>query len=228
SVRHECPAVLWYRGRMGRRVAKGGRTVRRSRMVGRDRREQILVTASRLLATEGPAALRPDRVAAAAGVSRPVVYDHFACRDALAAALIERYGDMLLGRVESALSAHPDDLEAATRAALGTYLDCVHEEGAGLRILLGTTGHGVDDTRRRVHGRAVAVWAARIVKHGGIPPADARAAAVSLTASIWALVGLWLEGRISRSRLEEIHLPMAMGALDSLAGARRRKRPRAG
>lgn len=192
-------------------------------MVGSDRREQILATASRLLASEGPPALRPDRVAAAAGVSRPVVYDHFAGQDELAAALIERYGDALLARVEDAFSAHPRDFETAVRQALHTYLDCVEEEGAGLRILLGTIGHGADETRRRVHGRAIAAWTARIAKHVRLPAVEARAAAVSLTASIWALVGLWLEGRIPRSRLEEIHVAMALGALDALAKSRRRR-----
>lgn len=195
-------------------------------MVGSDRREQILVTASRLLATEGPSALRPDRVAAAAGVSRPVVYDHFAGQAELAAALIERYGDALLARVEEAFSAHPRDFETAVREALRTYLDCVEEEGAGLRILLGTIGHGADETRRRVHGRAIAAWTARIVKHVRLPVGEARAAAVALTASIWALAGLWLEGRISRSRLEEVHVAMALGALDSLVKSRRRRSPR--
>jgi len=195
-------------------------------MVGSDRREQILVTASRLLATEGPSALRPDRVAAAAGVSRPVVYDHFAGQAELAAALIERYGDALLARVEEAFSAHPRDFETAVREALRTYLDCVEEEGAGLRILLGTIGHGADETRRRVHGRAIAAWTARIVKHMRLPVGEARAAAVALTASIWALAGLWLEGRISRSRLEEVHVAMALGALDALVKSRRRRSPR--
>ncbi|MFM7735546.1 MAG: TetR/AcrR family transcriptional regulator [Alphaproteobacteria bacterium] len=195
-------------------------------MHGPDRREQILASASRLLASEGPAALRPDRVAAAAGVSRPVVYDHFARQDELAAALIERYGDALFDRVEEAFSAHEDDFESAMKAALRTYLDCVEEEGAGLRFLLGSIGHGADQTRRRVHGRAVAAWTARIAKHKGLAAGDARAAAVALTASIWALVGLWLEGRLSRGRLEEIHVVMATGALDAIVGARRPRKSR--
>jgi len=211
---------------VNRRAGKGGGAAPRRRMHGPDRRDQILATASRLLATEGPGALRPDRVAAAAGVSRPVVYDHFAGQDDLAAALIGRYSDALLARVEIAFSAHPDDFEEAMRAALRTYLDCVEEEGAGLRILLGTIGHGADDTRRRVLATAVSAWTARITRHRRIPAADARAAAVSLMASIWALVGLWLEGGISRRRLEEINIAMAMGALDALASPRRGRKSR--
>lgn len=195
-------------------------------MYGRDRREQILATASRLLATEGPEALRPDRVAAAAGVSRPVVYDHFAGQDSLAAALIERYADKLFAREERAFSAHPNDFETAMREALSTYLDCVQEEGAGLRILLGSIGHGADGTRRRVLGAAVDSWTSRIVKHKRVPVSDARAAAVSLMASIWALVGLWLDGGISRRKLEELNIAMAMGSLDALAKRRPRKTTR--
>lgn len=185
-------------------------------MRGPDRREKILTAASQLLSVEGPTALRPDRIAAAAGVSRPVVYDHFKGRDSLAAALIERYSGKLFVRVDEAFSAHADDFEAALRAALSAYLDCVREQGAGLRTLLGSIGHGADDTRRRVMSTAVAAWAERIARHKGIPVADARVAAVALTASIWALAGLWVEGRISRRRVEEIHTAMALGALDAL------------
>jgi AcrR family transcriptional regulator len=190
-------------------------------MPGPDRREKILNAASQLLAEKGPAALRPDRIAAAAGVSRPVVYDHFSGRDSLAAALVERYSKKLFARVEEAFSAHADDFEAAVRAALSAYLDCVQEEGAGLRTLLGSVEHGADDTRRRVMSTAVAAWTARIARHKGIPVRDARVAAVSLTASIWALAGLWVEGAISRRRLEDLHTTMVLGALDALSRIRR-------
>jgi len=202
-------------------------------MRGPDRREKILTAASRLLADEGPAALKPDRIAAAAGVSRPVVYDHFAGRDSLAAALIERYSAKLLARMEAAFSARGDDFAAALRAGLKSYLDCVQEEGAGLRTLLGSIGHGADDTRRRVMAAVVAAWTDRIARHTGAPLGDARAAAVSLTASIWALAGLWLDGTISRRRLEHLQTTMALGALDALAassveGATARARARRG
>jgi AcrR family transcriptional regulator len=51
---------------------------------------------------------RSVRTAAAVGVSRPVVYDHFAGQDSLAAELIERYADKLFSREERAFSAHAD------------------------------------------------------------------------------------------------------------------------
>lgn len=186
-------------------------------MHGSDRREQLLATASQLLAKEGPRGLRPDRVAAAAGVSRPVVYDHFTSQDSLAAALIERYAAKLFARVERAFAAHAGDFEAGVRAALSAYLDCVAEEGAGLRILLGSIGHGADESRRRVLATAVAGWTSRIGGHTGLSARDARAAAVAVTASVWALAGLWLEGGISRRRLEDLHVTMVLGALAALA-----------
>lgn len=195
----------------------GSASAARARMYGPDRRAQILEAASRLLATQGPKALRPDRVAAAAGVSRPVVYDHFPSRDALAAALAERYGEKLLSRVRQTFHAHGDDLEAALRESVRVYLDCVKEEGAGLRILLGSVGHGPDATRRRIVQAFVDTWAEQVVRHKRLPRREARAAAASLIAGIWALAGLWLEGSISRRQLEATHVAMALGALDALA-----------
>ena len=52
-------------------------------MAAADRRATILAAAKRLFATRGYAATSLDDVAAAAGVSKPVVYDHFDSKRAL-------------------------------------------------------------------------------------------------------------------------------------------------
>ena len=59
-------------------------------MPAQERREQLLDAALRTAVDQGFAAVTMDRIARAAGVTRPVVYGLFADRGALLAALLER------------------------------------------------------------------------------------------------------------------------------------------
>ena len=58
-------------------TATTSRRTRALRTDPRERRRQLLDTAEQLLAAGGSDALRMDAVARAAGVTRPVVYEHF-------------------------------------------------------------------------------------------------------------------------------------------------------
>ena len=65
-------------------------------------REKILQAAIAILETDGEAGLRVDRVVEAAGFTKPVLYHHFADRDALiVAAQVERYRRSLEGGLAS-------------------------------------------------------------------------------------------------------------------------------
>src|ERR1700761_3235285 len=61
-----------------------------ARMPAEERREQLLDAALRTAVDQGFAAVTMDRIARAAGVTRPVVYGLFPDRGALLAALLER------------------------------------------------------------------------------------------------------------------------------------------
>src|SRR6185503_18927595 len=58
-----------------------------------ERRELILRTARPLFAASGYAATRLDDVAAAAGVTKPILYRHFDSKKALYMALLQRHED---------------------------------------------------------------------------------------------------------------------------------------
>lgn len=107
----------------------------RMRMTGPQRRQQLLNVAKTLLAEKGFAATSVEEIAHRAGVSKPVVYEHFGSKEAIYAVVVDREILRLLDRIGSALSdgAQPRRLiEQAARA----FLDYVDECADGFRILV--------------------------------------------------------------------------------------------
>src|SRR5579875_66836 len=109
----------------------GGRP--RVRMTGRERREQLLDVGRSLFAERGFEATSIEEIAARAGVSKPVVYEHFGGKEGLYAVVVDREMSDLLDRLTSALeTGHPRRLVERAALALLTYIE---EQTDGFRIL---------------------------------------------------------------------------------------------
>src|SRR5438270_2697592 len=105
----------------------------RVRMTGRERREQLLDVGRALFAEKGFEATSIEEIAARAGVSKPVVYEHFGGKEGLYAVVVDREMSDLLERLTSALATgHPRKLVEQAALALLTYIE---EETDGFRIL---------------------------------------------------------------------------------------------
>ncbi|MDQ6938508.1 MAG: TetR/AcrR family transcriptional regulator [Actinomycetota bacterium] len=105
----------------------------RVRMSGKERREQLLNVGRSLFAEKGFEATSIEEIAARAGVSKPVVYEHFGGKEGLYAVVVDREMQALLDRVTSALTAgHPRALVEQAALALLTYIE---DETDGFRIL---------------------------------------------------------------------------------------------
>jgi AcrR family transcriptional regulator len=106
----------------------------RVRMTGKERREQLVEVGRSLFAERGFEATSIEEIAARAGVSKPVVYEHFGGKEGLYAVVIDREMSALLERINSALTAgHPRDMLEQAAMALLTYIE---EETDGFRILV--------------------------------------------------------------------------------------------
>jgi AcrR family transcriptional regulator len=102
-------------------------------MTGRERREQLLDVGRALFAEKGFEATSIEEIAARAGVSKPVVYEHFGGKEGLYAVVVDREMSALMDRLSDALSAgHPRKLVEQAALALLTYIE---EETDGFRIL---------------------------------------------------------------------------------------------
>ncbi|MEU3601212.1 TetR/AcrR family transcriptional regulator [Streptomyces sp. NPDC006798] len=114
-----------------RTTARRGRRVR---MTGAERREQLLDIGRVLFAEKGFEGTSVEEIAATAGVSKPVVYEHFGGKEGLYAVVVDREMRQLLDMVTGALTAgHPRELLEQAAFAL---LDYIERYTDGFRILV--------------------------------------------------------------------------------------------
>ncbi|MFH8615192.1 TetR family transcriptional regulator [Streptomyces sp. NPDC017979] len=110
------------------------RRTRRVRMTGAERREQLLDIGRALFADKGFEGTSVEEIAAKAGVSKPVVYEHFGGKEGLYAVVVDREMRQLLDMVTGALTAgHPRELLEQAAFAL---LDYIERYTDGFRILV--------------------------------------------------------------------------------------------
>ncbi|NKY17347.1 TetR/AcrR family transcriptional regulator [Tsukamurella spumae] len=111
-------------------------------MTAAQRRNQLVDTARSVFADRGYAAATIEEVAAKAGVSKPVVYEHFGGKEGLYAVVVDREMEMVLEVFSRALleDRSKTRIEQITLALL-TY---VEERSDGFRIL--TRNSSVEDT----------------------------------------------------------------------------------
>jgi AcrR family transcriptional regulator len=107
---------------------------RRVRMSGQQRREQLVDVGRVLFAEKGFEAASIEEIAARAGVSKPVVYEHFGGKEGLYAVVVDREMQALLQRITSALTGgHRRALVEQAALALLSYIE---EETDGFRVLV--------------------------------------------------------------------------------------------
>ena len=105
------------------------------RMARADRREQLVRSAEQVFVAQGFAAASMDDVAETAGVTKPVIYDHFGSKDGLLAAVIARLGDQMLERTTGAI-ADLTSPEEALEQGLTAYFRFVDQHAGAWSLLL--------------------------------------------------------------------------------------------
>jgi AcrR family transcriptional regulator len=101
----------------------------RRRLSREDRLRQLLDVAWQLVREEGTEALTLGRLAELAGVTKPVVYDHFVTRAGLLAALYEDFDGRQTQVFAEALDASSATLEERAGVIASCYVDCVLLQG---------------------------------------------------------------------------------------------------
>lgn len=103
-------------------------------MTAAERREQLIEVARGAFAELGVTGVSVEEIAARAGVTKPVVYEHFGGKEGLYAVVVDREVIELLGTLRRALSGgSPRDLLEQAALALLDYIE-THPEG--FRILV--------------------------------------------------------------------------------------------
>ncbi|GAB3538208.1 TetR/AcrR family transcriptional regulator [Arthrobacter tecti] len=110
-------------------------SVVRLRMTGPQRRAQLIDVARGLFALRGLDGTTIEEIAQAAGVSKPVVYEHFGSKEALYTQVVDVEFHILLRSVSTALGGKASSRELLERAALA-LLDYIENSTEGFRILM--------------------------------------------------------------------------------------------
>jgi AcrR family transcriptional regulator len=103
-------------------------------MTGKERREQLLDVGRRLFAERGLDGTSIEEIAAQAGVSKPVVYEHFGGKEGLYAVVVDREVDRFLSMGTTLLSG--DDTMEKFEVAAVALLRYIDENSDGFRILV--------------------------------------------------------------------------------------------
>jgi AcrR family transcriptional regulator len=187
-------------------------------MTGKERRQQLLDVGRSLFAERGFEATSTEEIAARAGVSKPIVYEHFGGKEGLYAVVVDREMQSLLDRMTGALTAgHPRELLEQAALALLTY---VEDETDGFRILVRdspvATSTGTFSSLLNDIASQVEYILAREFKARGFEPKLAGLYSQALVGMV-ALTGQWwLEAR--RPKRDEVAAHLVNLAWNGLSG----------
>lgn len=112
-------------------------TAPRKRMSYDERHEQLLRAARQLIRAEGSDAVTLARIADQAGVTKPLVYQHFGTLSTVLVELYREFKQRTYVRLDAALGPGDLDLPAVARVISDAYIDCIDEESAELPGILG-------------------------------------------------------------------------------------------
>lgn len=190
----------------------------RRRMGVEERRQQLIGVALELFSHRSPDEVSIDEIAAAAGISRPLVYHYFPGKQSLYEAALRRAADELAGRFQEP----PEGpLGARLLRVMGRFFDFVDDHGPGFSALMrggpavgsSTANAMIDEVRQAAYEQ--------ILAHLGVKTPSPR---LELVVRSWVSLAestalIWLDGRkIPRAELE-LQLVHDFAALSAVSAA---------
>jgi AcrR family transcriptional regulator len=180
----------------------------RVRMTGSERRHQLINIARSLFAERGYESTSIEEVAHRAGVSKPVVYEHFGGKEGLYAVVVDREMSALLDGITSSLTnnRYRPRVERVVLALL-TY---VEERTDGFRLLLrdspasissGTYSSLINDAVNQVASILAGDFTRR-----GLDPELAPLYAQALVGSVTMTAQWWVDAREPSKEVVAAHL----------------------
>ncbi|NKE56502.1 TetR/AcrR family transcriptional regulator [Lentzea sp. PSKA42] len=171
--------------------APAGRGVRLPRTA---RRAQLLAAAQDVFVANGYHAAAMDEIAERAGVSKPVLYQHFPGKLELYMALLESHVDDMVSRVRAAIGSTTDN-KLRVRAAVAAFYDFVDGEGQAFRMVFESdlrSEPAVQEAVERATTDSVDAITDTITADAGLDPERARLLAVGLVGLSQVTARSWL------------------------------------
>ena len=181
---------------------------RTSRLPRGARRLQLLRAAQDVFVAQGFHAAAMDDIADRAGVSKPVLYQHFPGKRELYLALLEEQVSELADRVAEAMAA-TDNNRARVDAAVGAYFDFVGADGEAFRLVFESDLRNEPAVRERIAGVSrlcMQAVADTIAADTGLPQAQVELLAATVTGTSEVAARWWLESGRALPKAEAVRL----------------------
>jgi len=167
---------------------------RSARLPRSARRRQLLAAAQHVFVAQGYHAAAMDDIADRAGVSKPVLYQHFPGKLDLYVALLEEHAAAMVEAVRVALDSTTDNKQRVA-ATIAAYFRFVDEDGGAFRLLFESDLTNQPEVRERVEGTtlACAELIGEVIRDdAGLPKEQARLLAVGLVGMAQVAARFWL------------------------------------
>jgi AcrR family transcriptional regulator len=178
---------------------------RPARLPRDQRRIQLLDAASQVFASKGYHAAAMDDIADAAGVSKPVLYQHFPSKLDLYLALLDQSCDRLVEVLEEALASTDDNADRVV-ATVAAFYEFIASESGDFRFVFEsdlTADGAVQQRLSRVNAEISDAIAGVIAEDTSLPTPQAKLLAVSLVGIAQVSARYWISGGTSAVTLEE-------------------------
>ena len=181
---------------------------RGGRMPRTARRAQLLESALGVFVAQGYHAAAMDDIADRAGVSKPVLYQHFPGKLELYLALLDQSCDTIIEATRKALEATDNNKERVA-ATMQVFYDYVANAHGAFRLVFEsdlTNEPAVRERVDRVTAETASLVAAVISDDTGLPEAQSRLLAVSLVGMAQVSARFWLDDRRGISQHDAANL----------------------
>ncbi len=177
---------------------------RGGRLPRRERRTQLLGSALEVFVAQGYHAAAMDDIAERAGVSKPVLYQHFPSKLELYLALLDQSCDTIIDNCRQALASTQDNKQRVA-ATMDAFFEYVAGDSGAFRLVFEsdlTNEPAVREHVERVTSECAAMIADVIRDDTGLPEEASRLLAVSLVGMAQVSARFWLSEAAGISRAD--------------------------
>ena len=195
-------------GTTGRSGTTQDQKPRGGRLPRSQRRAQLLDSALGAFVAQGYHAAAMDDIAERAGVSKPVLYQHFPGKLDLYLALLDVSCDQIIDNCRSALASTHDN-KTRVAAAMAAFYSYVAAENGAFRLVFEsdlTSEPAVRDHVERVTAECAAMIADVIHDDTGLPDEASRLLAVSLVGMAQVSARFWISEAAGISQTQAVEL----------------------
>ena len=188
-------------------TAVSGRT-RSARLPRTARRAQLIGAAGDVFVEQGYHAAAMDDIAEAAGVSKPVLYQHFDGKYELYLAVVLEHSAQLVAGVRGALASTTDNAQRVA-ATIAAYFELVDRESQSFRLIFEsdlTSDERVRDLVDDVSRQCATAVAEVIRQDTHLPPDQAELLGIGLGGIAHATARWWLRGGRVMPREDAVQL----------------------